>query len=296
MYKRLWEENIQWLLVGWCLLALFLRPGWLPFGLGVAVWAILLYVTAPGKFWSLVALANIDRNKLEAHLRKAVSFQPASPNPYISLALVTAYKKNWAEAISLLETAAQKPGKRLAPKIRNVLAVCYRETGKLDQAQTIINDLLKEGYADGKVYYNLAYINYKAGRPQEALQAAEKARSFNLSDPDPVLLTAKIYFEQGDYAAAKDNYDWCIKHLSWPVESYYWLGRCELELGLITQARDHLATAVERITSDPELSDVPPEEAQKWLDEANRLLAADKSVDPENLTLEPTPETDPNQS
>ena len=296
MLKRLWEEKIQWVLVAWCVLALFIRPGWLPFGLGVAVWVILLYFTAPGKFWSIIALVNVDRDKVEAYLRKAIAFEPASPKPYINLALVTAQKKSWAEAATLLETADKKPGKPLSPKLRNVLAVCYREMGNLDQALTIINNLIKEDYADGKVYYNLAYTNYKAGHWEEALQAAKKARSFNLSDPDPVLLSAKIYFEQGDYTTAKDNYEWCLKHLSWPVETYYWLGRCELELGLIEQACDHLATAVERITSDPELSDVPREEAQKWLDEANRLRPADSTTELENSTLEPTAETEPNQS
>ncbi|NLW59947.1 MAG: tetratricopeptide repeat protein [Firmicutes bacterium] len=295
MFKRLWEEKIQWVLVGWCGLALLTRPGWVPFGLGVAVWVLLLYFTAPGKFWSLIALLNMDRNKVEAYLRKAVSLQPASPKPYVNLALVTAQKKNWAEAISLLETADQKPGKRLSPVLRNVLAVCYREQGELDQALNIINELLAEGYADGKVYYNLAYTNYKAGRWPEALHAAEKARIFNLNDPDPVLLTAKIYFEQGDFATAKDNYEWCLKRLSWPVETYYWLGRCELELGLIDQACDHLATAVERITSDPELSDVPREEAQKWLDEANRRRPAADTAEPDDSTPEPTGDTDPNR-
>ena len=296
MLKRLWEEKIQWVLVGWCVLALFTRPGWLPFGVGVAVWVILLCLTAPGKFWSLIALLNIDRDKVEAYLRKAVSFQPASPNPYINLALVTAQKGNWAEVISLLETADKKPGKPLSPKLRNVWAVCYREMGNFDQALAIIDTLLQEGYADGKVYYNLAFTKYKAGFPEEALQAAEKARTFNLSDPDPVLLIAKVHFEQGDYATAKDNYEWCLKHILWPVESYYWLGRCELELGLIDQACDHLATAVERITSDPELSDVPREEAEKWFDQAKLLRPADNAEEPETSTLEPAAENDPNQS
>ena len=296
MRNRLWEENIQWVLVVWCILALFTRPGWIPFGVGVVLWVLLLYFTAPGKFWSFIALLNTDRDKIEAYLRKAVASHPASPNPYINLALFTAPKGNWAEAITLLETANQKAGKRLTPKIRNIWAVCHRELGNYDQALSIINQLLQEGFADGRVYYNLAYTNYKAGHWQDALQAAEKARTSNLNDPDPVLLMAKIHFERGDYATAKDNYEWCLKHLSWPVETYYWLGRCELKLGLVDQACDHLATAVERITSDPELSDVPPEEAQNWLDQANLLRQSGNGEYLVNSTIEPSAENDPNRS
>lgn len=295
MLKRLWEEKIQWVFVGWCLLALFIRPGWIPFGLGVVLWVVLLYLTAPGKFWSLIALSNMDRDKVEHYLRKAVAFQTASPKPYINLALVLAQKGNWEEAVSLLETADKKPGKALSPKLRNVLAVCYRETGHYEQALTIIHGLLQNNYGDEKVYYNLAYTKYKAGHYEEALQAAEKARTYNISDPDPVLLIAKIHFAQEDYETAKDNYEWCLNHVSWPVESYYWLGRCELELGLVEQACDHLTTAVERITSDPALSDVPREEAEKWLDKANAQRPAAKEEENDS-TLEPSDENDPNRS
>ena len=118
-----------------------------------------------------------------------------------------------------------------------------------------------------------------------------------MSDPDPVLLIARIYFDRQDFASAKDNYEWCIKHTSWPVESYYWLGRSELELGLIDQACAHLATAVERITEDPLLSDVPQEEAQAWLDKAR---AQRPQKEEEETPAEPIPEssaeTDANQS
>ena len=106
MLKRLWEEKIQWVLVAWCVLALFIRPGWLPFGLGVAVWVILLYFTAPGKFWSIIALVNVDRDKVEAYLRKAIASNRRARN-HTLFSIVTAQKKKWAEAATLLETATK---------------------------------------------------------------------------------------------------------------------------------------------------------------------------------------------
>lgn len=267
-FKRVWEEKSQWLLLVWCGVALFFRPGWPLFGLGVLLWALLFYLTAPGSFWNLAAIFTMDQEKAQTYLRKALARRPASPKPYISLALFTARRGNWPEAISLLNEANKKTGRGLSPELRNVLAVCHRETGNYEEALSLIQNLIQTGYRNEKVYFNLAFTHYKAGHLDEALKAAAKARTYNVSDPDPVLLSARIYFDLQDYAAAKDNYEWCLKHTSWPVESYYWLGRCELELGLVDQACAHLATAVERITDDPALSDVPKEEAQKWLEKA----------------------------
>lgn len=295
--KRVWEENIQWLLVVWCGVALFSRPGWLLFGLGVILWALLLYFTAPASFWNLVALFNMDQDKVQTYLQKAIARQPASPKPYINLALVRARRGAWAEAISLLAEANKKPGKALSPDLRNVWAICYRETGNYEKALSIIENLLQTGYCNGKVYFNLAFTHYKAGHLEEALKAAEKARTYNVSDPDPVLLIARIHFDRQEYAMAKDDYEWCLKHTSWPVESYYWLGRCELELGLIDQACEHLATAVERITEDPALSDVPKEEAQRWLEKAlaqRPTVAGGTEKDPAASTPQSTAENESN--
>lgn len=286
--KRIWEEKFQWLLVIWCGVALLLRPGWLLFGLGVILWGLLLYLSAPASFWLLAAGFTMDQEKAQAYLRKALACKPASPKPYINLALLTARRGAWPEAISLLKEAAEKTSRGLPPELRNVLAVCHRETGNYEEALFIIENLIQTGYRNGKVYFNLAFTQYKAGHLEEALKSAEKARTYNVSDPDPVLLSARIYFDRGDYATAKDNYEWCIKHTSWPVESYYWLGRCELELGLVDQACEHLATAVERIAEDPVLSDVPKEEAQTWLEKARALQA-------ENGAQTGTEQTDPGQ-
>jgi hypothetical protein len=58
------------------------------------------------------------------------------------------------------------------------------------------------------------------------------------------------------------------------VESFYWLGRAELELGLTVQAVEHLEKAVERITDDPALSDVTAAEAGEWLAKARNAPEA----------------------
>ena len=77
-----------------------------------------------------------------------------------------------------------------------------------------------------------------------------------------------IYQEYQEYQKAKEDDEWAIARIKYPTESYYWLGRAELELGNKDEAVRHLQRAVERISEDPLLSDVTLEEAQYWLDKA----------------------------
>ena len=269
--KRLWEEKINWLLFLWLGYSLIFRPGWLIFSAGVLLWVFLLYFTTPGVFWNLIAMLKTNRDQSEDLITKALSFQPATPKPYINLALIKAKKKKWDEAVTLLEQANNKPGRPLPPRLKIVWAICYREAGEYGKAIELCQALLKENYINSQVYFNLAFTHFKAGALEEALKAAEKARALNVNETEPVILIGRIHFAMKDYQAAKNDYEWSITHTSWPVESYYWLGRSELELGEINQAISNLKTAVQRITDDPLLSDVPMEEAQQWLDKALTL-------------------------
>lgn len=277
-YKRFWEEKIIWVLIFWLGISLIIRPGWLILGGGVFIWFLLFYFSAPGVFWNLMAVFNVDPQKSECLMSKAISYQPASPQPYINLAILKAKQKQWQEAVELFEEAKEKPGKQLAPRFQNLLAVCYRETGKYEKALALIENLIKNGYTNEAVHFNRAFTHFKAGNLPDALLAAEKARTFNISATEPVLLLGKIHFAMGDYQLAKDDYEWSIAHTSWPVESYFWLGRCELALGMIDEAVSHLELAVQRITDDPLLSDVPVGEAQEWLAQALTLKKSEAPV------------------
>ncbi|NLW56709.1 MAG: tetratricopeptide repeat protein [Firmicutes bacterium] len=277
-FKRLWEENIIGAILVWLVFSVLARPGWLTVGGGVLIWFFLLYFTAPGIFWNLIALFNLNPEKREDLLNKALSYRPASPRPDINLAILKARQKKWPEAARLFEEAREKPGKQLAPRFQNLLSVCYREAGEDEKALALLDKLLKDGYSHGAVYLNQAFIHFKVGRLAEALTAAKKARALNISAVEPVLLLGKIHFALEDYQAAKDDYEWSIANTSWPVESYYWLGRSELALGLLDEAVSHLETAVQRITEDPLLSDVPVNEAQEWLEKA-RALKTEQTAD-----------------
>ncbi len=266
--KRLWEEKINWLLLFWLGFSLIFRPGWLIFLAGVLVWLLLLYFTAPSIFWNYIAMSNLNHDQAEKFMIKALACQPATPKPYINLALIKAKKKKWDEAVVLFEEAATKPGRPLSSRLKNIWAVCYREMGAYQKAIEICQQLIDQGYINHEVYFNLALTHFYNNNLDEALKAAETARVKNVTETEPVLLMGRIHFAKKDYKLAKDDYEWAIAHTSWPVESYYWLGRIELELGNTDQAITHLETAVTRITDDPLLSDVPVEEAQEWLEKA----------------------------
>ncbi len=268
--KKLWESNLFLILPLWIIVALIVRPGWGNFLFGFLAWILLAFLSAPGVFWNYAAgfIPNPDLG--EQFLRKAVSYKPLIPTPYLTLGLSYARRKEWSQAIPLLEEAvAHTPeGKKNQNLIW--LAEAYRAGKFYEKALTTLEKLLENGSASMKVFLNLALVHLQLNHLPQALEYAEKARIANLSASEPVLIQAKVHFQMGEYQQAKNDYQWVIEHLKYPVESLYWLGRCELELGETDAAINHLQTAVERITEDPLLADVGKEEAEEWLERARK--------------------------
>jgi|SRR5690554_1368775 len=275
--KQFWQKNLWWLLPGWSLFSLIYRPGWSVFGAGLLFWVLLLYFSAPGIFWNYLAHLIPDPEKSKAFFQKALDAGAVIPQPYFSLGILLCRQKKWQEALPVLEKAADLSLPRFNAKANLLTGIACRETGDFPKATAIFEKMQAKGFKTTDVYFNLALTHLRQNRLEEALQAAEKARSLNLQNSDPVLVMGKIHFAMGDYEAAKNDYEWAVSHISWPVESYYWLGRCELELGENKAAAEHLKTAVKRIKDDPLLSDVPFEEAEEW---SRRAVDADRPGSP----------------
>jgi tetratricopeptide (TPR) repeat protein len=270
--QQLWQRNLNWLFILWLIYALVARPGWVAFGVGLAVGVLVVYLTAPGVFWTYVYLLpshnNADPEKAIGKLRRAVARKPLIAMPYASLGILLAKNNRWAEAISPLEAAIRLGTKKEQIEEKTILAVAFRETVNYEAAYRLLDELVAEGVQTYKIHYNYAACYLRQNRLPEALEAAGKARAASPNSAEPVLLLARIYFMMQDYQAAKDNFEWAVAHIRWPVESYYWLGRCEMELGDVSDAVKHLAKAVERIADEPGLADVPVTEAQEWLERA----------------------------
>lgn len=268
---RFWHHNLRWTLFLWIGAAIWFRLGWLALGAGIAVWLIIVYLTAPGVLWTYIyALPFVSSNPIRGIklLEKAVASKPLIPFPYIALGITRLRSKCWAEAIPLLEEAERLSDRKSAPDVKSLLAVAYREINQYDKAYAILDELINRGIRNLQIYYNYALCYLRQKRFKEAIDAAETARSFNPDQLEPVLLLGQIYFEMGNILAAKDNWEWAVNRKPDMIEPYYWLGRAELELGETEAAVGHLQLAVERIAKAPFLSNVTVAEAEVWLEKA----------------------------
>ena len=261
------QRHLFLLLLLWAFICLLTKLGWVIFACGILLLLALTFIVSPEIIWYATGLFAFDQDKSRAHLEKAVARKPSIPGPYRTLGLLYAKAQQWTQAIPLLETALTLQ-KRTNPNLTLALAISYRQNGVYESALSLLHGLIDKGYKNVQIYYNLAHTYLKQENLAEALTAANKARTLNITLVEPVLLLGRIHFALQDYAAAKDDFTWAINRLSWPVESYYWLGRCAFAEGEWAEAVENLEIAVERIKEDPLLSDVSVEEAEKWLTRA----------------------------
>ena len=268
--QQLWQKNIPWLLLLWCLLGIIIQFNIGVFLAGLLLWVLLLYFTAPGLFWSYAYFLPLGSQNVKL-LQKAVDAKPFIPNPYFILGAFWAKKQQYDQAIPLLETAVQFSSHRTIPKLKLSLAVIYREKTDFSKAVSLLRELINQGHRTYEIFINLATTYLKQNELNQALEAACQARSFKVNALEPVLVIGRVHFLSGDFAIAKDDYEWAVSHTSWPIESFYWLGRAELELGEIEAAIEHLKLSVARIAEDPHLSDIPLTEAERWLHQAEAI-------------------------
>ena len=266
--RKIWESSLFPILLLWIVVSIVIRPGWGYFIIGFLAWILLTFLSAPGVFWNYAAGFIPNPFFGEKLLEKSISYKPLIPAPYLTLGLSYARRKEWSQAIPLLEEAVTHTSETKQTQNLIWLAEAYRAGGFHEKALSTLEKLLTKGISLMKVFLNLALVHLQLNHLTEALEYAKKARTGNLSATEPVLIQAKIHFLMGEYQQAKNDYQWVIEHLKYPVESLYWLGRCELELGETDAAVGHLQIAVERITEDPLLADVSKEEAEQWLERA----------------------------
>lgn len=266
--KRLYQLNLPFLLLIWIIFGLTIRPGWLIFAGGIVGWLLLVRLTAPGIFYTYLAFLNNRNNSDGAlnRLRQAVAEQPALAYPYFVLGMMTAQRQLWDEALTNLKTAVNLSSGSKNIHYSIILGEAYRESGAYEQALEILTKLLNRGITSTKLYTDLAITYLKTKDYANCLNYANQARKQSNEAIEPVLLLGRAHFGLSQFQAAKDDYLWVMERLKYPVESYYWLGRCELELGQLDAARQHLQQAVAAITEDPLLSDVTIEEARHWLE------------------------------
>ena len=164
--KQFWHQNLQWILFIWCICSLILRPGWVIFFAGVLGWVAIVYLTAPGVFWTYFGMlspsSRFDTAKSARQLQRALDKKPLIPQPYINLGVLYAREKKWAEAIPLFEEALKLATKRDMAETLVILGIAYRENDQPDAALKMLDQAVAAGMKTAKVYLNYHVFSYSS--------------------------------------------------------------------------------------------------------------------------------------
>jgi len=94
-------------------------------------------------------------------------------------------------------------------------------------------------------YFKQANIYKKINQEDMAIKSYEKSIAYAKEEMAPTFALAKTYFEQKDYSAAKGYFERCFAFEPENSEVHFWIGRCQMSLGLLKEAQESLKTATE---------------------------------------------------
>ena len=174
---------------------------------------------------------------------EAMRFHPGSPRAYGRLAVLEQSQGNNAAAVAVLERGAQETGRNAIVVFQLAMAL-YRD-GDLDRAIEAYEEVLREQPQADVVANNLAYLlATHRGGSEDLDRAYELAQRFAESEVPEFLHTLGwIRFLRGEYAAARPLLERAVELRPDSGEFHYHLGMAYTRLGLVEEAREHLAFA-----------------------------------------------------
>ena len=122
-------------------------------------------------------------------LQKILAVRPDTPAAHAMLGVLAFEGKDCASAAGHYEKAGDAA---LDPAARWQLATCYFRLEHWDRAETQFRNLL-ELRDNGEVRYNLALVEWKAGRPADAIATLEPIARRAAPDADTMSLLAAAY-------------------------------------------------------------------------------------------------------
>ena len=189
--------------------------------------------------------------KLDA-LRRIIDHTPADTRAGLYLRNVYAMQllnsdRN-ADVLQTLEPVIAKAEPESAERLTALLvrAQALQQSGDIQGSLDLLEAVLKE-YPDNRVALNsLAFVLAdEAGRPQEALPYAERAREQSPRDAAILDTVGWVYFKNGRFEQAEAALKETLSVDAESPAAYYHLGMLYVELGRVAEARQTFRRALE---------------------------------------------------
>jgi Tfp pilus assembly protein PilF len=134
----------------------------------------------------------------------------------------------------------------------NTLGLIYRRHGNLPEAEQVLRRVLELEPGNTQVMSNLALVLNDEGQTAEARSLTLKLEQLQPYPPFYFFNLGLVAMRDGNYKAAKSMFAKEVDRDAYYHEFHFWLGAAHFALGEISQARAHLAIAVENSTTRKE--------------------------------------------
>ena len=129
------------------------------------------------------------------------------------------------------------------PDYRELRARIAVSKGDIDEAETILNDLIDEDPYDGRYWNHLASAHLNGGRMHDAIDATDFSIAINPNDQEAIYTKAYALFVLNKYEEAIDNFNhYCALGPSDP-NGWYYLGMSYLNIERFDEALESFRKA-----------------------------------------------------
>jgi len=177
-------------------------------------------------------LLRIDhRDEAELYFMKTIRDCPGTPHAdhaRLSLGEMNLAEKKFSEAIGYLSAVESATDKGIMNRKNSLLIRCFIETGKIDDAVSLteknLQNLAESEYGE-LVFLGMMRHNYKKGDLQQFERYSRLLSRYRGNEAETSYLSAKIYFQAGNYHTAYNHY-LALSRMKSPHqdEAFYFLG------------------------------------------------------------------------
>jgi tetratricopeptide (TPR) repeat protein len=210
-------------------------------------------------------LRNDHRDEAELYFLKIIRECPGTPyadHARLSLGEMNLLEKKYIEAISYLSTADAAADRAIINRKNSLLIRCYIEMGRVDDAASLTEKNL-QGLAESEfgeqVFLGMMRFYYKKGDLQQFERYSRLLARYRGNEAEVNYLSAKIYYQAGNYHNAYNQY-FALSKIKSPHqdEALYFLGIYSL---LVNRNPGNALTYFSKILEMPEGSETAKRKA-----------------------------------